>query len=385
MQDHLQEDPAQLLLRHGKITAFDLKAAIKQISARQKVKQKLPFWVGNKEVIFPDAVPLEQCSSELTAKFKAKKVKGACLADLTGGMGVDTFYLSSSFGQVDYVERNEELAQIAQWNFHVLHTQPDKITFHQGESMEFLKNSFKSFDCLFIDPARRGDQNQKLYKLADCEPNVVENWQLMTGKAKQIMIKASPMLDIKAAINELPEVNQVMVVAVKNEVKEVLLLWDEQKSMEEVKVSSYELSQEPIIPFEFTYGEEESASLELANPESYLFEPSAAILKAGAFKSFAHHYSVKKLHPNTHLYTGKWIPTGLQGKTFEILEPLKLDKRTVKKTFPNKIANVVVRNHPMKAAEIKKKFQLKDGGHDFLIAFTGQDNKPVAFRCKRIQ
>ncbi len=384
VQDHLQEDPAQLLLRQGKITDIDLKAAIKQISARQKVKQKLSSWVENKEVIFPDTIPLEQCSSEFTAKFKAKQMEGECMADLTGGMGVDTFYLSAQFDQVDYIERNQQLAQIAQWNFQLLLPHPEKITVHQGESMDFLNTSPKTFDWLYIDPARRGGQNQKLYKLADCEPDIVRNWLVLKEKSKQIMIKASPMLDIKAALIELPEISRVLVIAVKNEVKEVLLLWNGEASGE-VKISAFELAGGNSRPFDFTYKEERNEPLVLGEPNNYLFEPSAAILKSGGFKSFGKHFGLKKLHPNTHLYTSNQIPNNVQGKIFQVIEPIKLDKKTIKKNFPKKMANVVVRNHPLKAEMIKKKFQLKDGGEDFLIACTDMKNKPVAFHCRKIQ
>ena len=382
VQDHLNEDPAQLLLRHHQNKELDIKEAVQQISARQKAANKLPSWVANPKVIFPASISLEQCSSELTAIFKRRIVQGKSLIDLTGGFGVDTFYLGEQFQQVVYLERQEKLAETVRFNFPKLSNYPENYTILSTDSMEYLKASKVRFDWIYIDPARRGGQNQKLYKLEDCEPDILGNWDLLTQKAENIMVKASPMLDIKEAIRELPSLTAIHVVAVKNEVKEVLLVW--QKEIREGrKITAWNLTQDQEENFTFDFEEEESADIAYGLPEKYLVIPPAAILKAGAFKSFSKQFGLKKLHPNTHFYTTDLLGENLQGRAFEILGEIKLEKRAIKKTFPTAKVNVLVRNHPMKPEAIKNKFKLKDGGDDYLIACTLLDGSAKAYHCKR--
>lgn len=200
VQDHLQEDPAQLLLKHRSSEKFDLKEAVAQIAARQKGQRKLPEWAANDAVIFPPAVSLEQCSSAQTAAFKQQIASGKSLVDLTGGFGVDAYYLGQHFEEVVYVERQEKLSAIAKHNFSVLPNAGSKYRVHCADAITFLNTLEDKVDWMYLDPARRGGGNQKLYQLADCEPNVVSHWDVLAMKSRHILIKASPMLDIKEEI-----------------------------------------------------------------------------------------------------------------------------------------------------------------------------------------
>ncbi|WP_317172661.1 THUMP-like domain-containing protein [Echinicola salinicaeni] len=384
MQDHLNEDPAQLLLKHHQNKSLDIKEAVQQISARKKAQNKLPSWVANPHIIFPASISLEQCSSEQTANFKAQFVQGKSLVDLTGGFGVDTYFLGKKFEKVLYLERQEKLAEIAKFNFSTLSNSSDKFQVLSEDSMAFLKNTAQFFDWIYVDPARRGGHNQKLYKLADCEPDIVGHWDMLSHKAACIMVKASPMLDIKEALKELPIVHEVHIVAVKNEVKEVLLIWRKDEKKQEPLIKAWNLSSSEKLAFEFTYTEEEVTPVAFGPVEKYLIMPSAAILKAGGFKSFAHQFGLKKLHSNTHLYTTDKLPEKIQGRVFEVIEVFKLDKKKIKQLFPSGKVNVLSRNHPLKAEAIKKKFKLKDGGEEFLLACTTSDGLPKAFYCKRV-
>ncbi|AWW30409.1 class I SAM-dependent methyltransferase [Echinicola strongylocentroti] len=382
VQDHLSEDPAQLLLRHKVSGALDVKEAAVQIAARQKSRRKLPQWIANPSVIFPPTVSLEQCSSEETAIFKRRFVDGERLLDLTGGFGVDSYYLGEGFAEVTYVERQEKLAGIARHNFSALGKHSSQYKVVCGDAIDFLTSVNGQVDWAYLDPARRGEGNQKLYKLSDCEPDIVENWELLTRKAQNIMVKASPMLDIKEALRELPALSEVHVVAVKNEVKELLLIWrsGEKGSRD---ITAWDLPAKASFAFSLEKEEVEKSSFSL--PDNYLVLPSAAILKAGAFKSFGNHYQLKKLHPHTHLYTTSELAesTGILGRIFEIQEEVKMDKKTLRKLFPSGQVNVITRNYTMKPDIIKKKFRLKDGGEDYLVACTVQDGSPKAFWCKR--
>ncbi|MEX2592120.1 MAG: class I SAM-dependent methyltransferase [Anditalea sp.] len=383
VQDHLQEDPALLLLKYHQTADFDLKEAVQQIASRQKAKTKLPTWTGHPEVVFPASLSLEQSSSEQAALFKARFAQGEKLIDLTGGFGVDTLIFGENFREVTYIEREKKLAEIVAHNFRLLSKDPQKYQVISTDSMEFLKQTDRCFDWLYIDPARRGGNNQKLFKLADCEPNVRAHWPLMKEKAQNIMIKASPMLDIKAVLSELPDIQQVLVVAVKNEVKEVLLIWKKQEKVEEVRLSAFDLKTDKEQRFDFTFEKEEGNEVTYALPQEFLIEPNAAIMKAGGFKSFALRYGLSKLHRNTHLYTALKFPEKIPGRIFKIIQEVKLDKKELKRLFPMGKVNVIVRNHPLKAEDLKKRYGLKDGSEDFLVATMTMEGKARVYWCGR--
>lgn len=385
VQDHLQEDPAQLLLRHSKKHTFDIKLAVGQIAARQKAKSKLPLWAANPSVIFPKSISLEQCSSEETANFKRSLVNGHSLIDLTGGFGVDTFLLGQDFSHITYIEREEDLASIVTYNFSKLSQDSDKYQTINADAIDYLSGCSEQFDVINIDPARRGGHNQKLYRLGDCVPDVCSHWPLLSSKAKVVMIKASPMLDLKEALRELPEITELHVVAHKNEVKEVLLIWRAEASQDLSRpIYAWELSSQNPKPFTFDFESEAEVQVALGMPGRYLVIPNAAILKSGAFKSFAQQYELAKLHTHTHLYSGDVLSDGIPGRVFEVMEEVKLDKKSLRKKFNTGTVNVLSRNHPMKAEAIKQKYKLKDGGEDFLIACTLMDGRAAAYHCKKV-
>lgn len=380
VQDHLQEDPAQLLFRyHGK-TDFDLKAAVQQIQAKQKAKQKLPSWTAHPDLIFPPSLSLEQASSEETARFKSGILsKGKKMIDLTGGFGVDTFYLAENFERAVYCERNLELSAIVKNNFNLL--QPDKFEISQGDSLDYLSKSDLIFDLIFVDPARRGSQNQKLYKLTDCEPDIVENWTLLKSKGNSILVKASPMLDIKQAINEIRDIQQVWVLSAKNEVKEILLYWEKGKETHARLIHAVDLQSDGPKEFSFTYEEEESSQSSFGEAGQYLIEPYSPILKAGAFRSFGERFGLKKLHPNSHLYTSDEKPKEIPSRVFAVILEISNPKKELKQLFPSGKVNVITRNYALSADELKKKYMLKDGGGKFLIG-TKVGEKFRLFYCR---
>nr|WP_287938724.1 class I SAM-dependent methyltransferase [Algoriphagus sp.] len=386
VQDHLTEDPALLLFKYqGKVT-FDLKMAVQQISARQKAAKKLPDWSANPNLLFPASISLEQSSSEETARFKGEGMTGKSMIDLTGGFGVDFFYLSQEFEKGIYCERQPELFQITKHNLEQLEPLEGldrKFEFFEGDGLDFLKKTNIHFDLIYADPARRGNRNQKLYKLQDCEPDVVSAWSLLRSKSDKILIKASPMLDIYQAWSELPEIQKITVVSVKNEVKELLLSWEKEKTQESRKISAVDLGSENL-KFTFDPKEEENAAAELGEAEKYLIEPLSGILKAGAFTLFAARFGLKKLEKNSHIYTANQFPSEIPGRIFEILGEVSPKKQEIKKLFPRGKVNVICRNYSIGAEELKKKLGLKDGGEDFLIG-TKTGSRYKVFWCRRIQ
>ncbi len=383
VQDHLNEDPALLLFRYQGKVDFDLKAAVQQISTRQKAAKKLPSWASDSRIIFPPSISLEQSSSEETARYKANNLSGKLMIDLTGGFGVDSYFLSQNFERAIYCEQQEELAVIAANNLEIL--TPGKFEIFQGDGLDFLEKSTEHFDLIYVDPARRGKGNQKLYRLQDCEPDVVSAWELMKSKSNRIVIKASPMLDISQSLTELPDIQKVKVISVKNEVKELLLEWSKEKEnskSRQVEIEALDLGDKETH-FSFTLLEESEAESIFDEAETFLIEPLSAILKAGAFKSFGQRFGLKKLEKNSHLYTSASLPKEIPGRVFEVLGEIHPKKEIVKKLFHSGKVNVITRNYATGSEELKKKLGLKDGGEDFLIGTkTGSGLK--VFWCRRI-
>ncbi|WP_297336187.1 class I SAM-dependent methyltransferase [Algoriphagus sp.] len=384
VQDHLDEDPALLLFKYQEKVSFDLKLAVQQISSRQKARKKLPSWAENPKLLFPTSLSLEQSSSEQTARFKAGGWKGEIMIDLTGGFGVDFFYLSEGFNQGIYCERQTELFQITKHNLKQLESQKNfkgKFEFVEGDGLEFLQKTPLHVDLIYLDPARRGSGNQKLYKLQDCQPDVVGSWSLLKSKGDQILIKSSPMLDISQAWEELPEIQQIIILSVKNEVKELLLSWKKENTSKQIQVVDLGGG---FPSFSFDPKEEGNAVSQLSEAENYLIEPLSGILKAGAFTLFAARFGLKKLEKNSHVYTCSALPkNSIPARIFEIIEEIPPNKKVIKALFPAGKVNVICRNYSQGAHELKKKLGLKDGGEEFLIG-TKSPSGFKLFRCRRI-
>ncbi|QMU30316.1 THUMP-like domain-containing protein [Adhaeribacter radiodurans] len=381
VREHAQADPAKLLLQQHRYKDLDVPRLVHYIQARQKVKSKLPLWYQNLQIIYPPYLSLEQSSSEITARYKANLVRGQVLIDLTGGFGIDSFYFAQRFEQVHYVEQNPSLTAVSEFNATVLGV--TNIQFHTDNAAKFLKNFTGKADCIYLDPARRGNANQKLHLLSDCEPNVLEMLPLLFQKSDQVLLKTSPMLDIEQARQQLNKVSKVLVIAVDNECKEVLYLLNE-NSPPEIQFEAVNLHpQKEAIIFRFNKSDEETASITYAEPQQYIYEPNTAILKAGGFKSVAQQYSINKLHRNSHLYTSEMLITDFPGRVFKCLTVCKYQKKEIITHIPEKKVNITVRNFPEPVAAIRKKLGLQEGGNLYLLATTDIHQKPVILICEK--
>ena len=274
----------------------------------------MPEWYS-KKVLFPPKVSLEQCSSEATAKFKSSLVSGNSFADLTGGFGIDTYYLSQNFKESHYVEQQAELCELAQYNFAVLNS---NIQVHHTVSDSFLENIEKPLDWIYLDPARRGDRNQKVFLWEDCSPNLVELLPKLFEKSQNVMVKAAPMQDISRAISELGnKVKKVYIIEWQGEVKELLYILSKE-AVEYPEIHAVQLSDSgmPIFSFSGDKLKEAESSIKIEMPQQYLYEPSPAMMKAGLFKQLAEHFQVSKLHHNTQLFTSYDLSEDFHGRTF---------------------------------------------------------------------
>ena len=363
--EHEHDDPYQLILQAHRYPGYPIPEVAEQIQARRKARHKLPEWYTTQGILFPPALSMEQCSSQATAQFKRSLVQGQRLVDLTGGAGVDTYYLSQSFGQTDYVEQEATLIQMAKHNFSVLGAH--HIQTHTTSAEEFLTMLNEPVDCIYLDPSRRDAQANKVFQLADSRPNVLELQEILLAKASTVLLKTAPLLDIRATVQDLRRVTQVCVVAVDNEVKEVLYLLSKAKKTDP-EITAVNLRTASEERFSFYPQQEANAKVTYADPLGYLYEPNAAVMKAGAFKLIAQRFRLNKLHPNTHLYTSDQLVTDFPGRTFRCraIEPYR--KKAIRKHLPERKANIATRNFPDSVAAIRKKLGIQEGGDTYLFA-----------------
>lgn len=359
---------------------IDIQMAIRQISGRKIAKEKIPFWYVNDRIIYPKHLSMEQCSSELTARFKTSLCEGKTMVDLTGGFGVDCSFLSESFESAVYVEQQAELADIAAYNYNILGQ--DKITVVNADAIEYL-TSMLPVNLIYIDPARRDDTGKKTVLIEDCTPNILDIETLLGKKAEQTMIKLSPMLDISLALKSLKGVSDIYIISVGNECKELLFI--KRKGATTVSYHCVNIHRENTDLFTFHKEDEESISLSYTpQVNKYLYEPNTSILKAGVYKSIAKEFSLNKLHPSSHLYTSDVLYNDFPGRKFIVEGICSLNKKELKTYLKNiNQANITTRNFPLSVQEIRQKIGLKDGGDIYLFATTLADDRRVLIVCHK--
>ena len=351
------------------------KELIQQIESRRKAEKKLPTWFKTDQIYYPPKLNLEQTSSELTAHYKSSIIKGEKIADLTGGFGVDSFEFSKIFTSVDYFEQNEAISEIAAHNFSVLSS--NNIHCKTGDGIQLIENSF--YDVIYIDPSRRHDSKGKVFFLNDCEPNVPKHLNFLLERCNSLLIKTSPMLDISIGLEELKHVSEIHIVAVNNEVKELLWLVSN-KANQNTAIKTINLKNEANETFSFTLSDTKVSTYAL--PENYLYEPNAAIMKSGAFQLLSEVFNIHKLHQHSHLFTSKQL-IEFPGRRFKIEQTVPYSKKEMRKALTFSQANVSTRNFPESVENIRKRWKIKPGGNHYLFFTTSQDNKKIMLVCTK--
>ena len=399
IQQHAQDDVQQLALQRNRfpqLSDADFRFLLQQVEGRQRTREKLPILSALPDWWFPVRLSCEQCSSEATARYKAQLV-GHChrLIDLTAGYGIDTFHLAEGMQEAHYVERNAELCAIAEHNFSLYRPH---IQVHNTTAESFLSSlpisnlqspiahtpspiahsqSPISNSLIYLDPARRSQSGGKVFRIEDCEPNVIDLLPTLRKHAASIMIKFSPMLDITAALRALGTDWDTHIVAVNNEVKEVLLVTGT-GMMHAVNIRDMRTDR-----FFFSPADEKQAQLTIATDmQQYIYEPNAAIIKAGAFRLISERYGVQKLDINTHLYTSNTCLSDFPGRIWEVVDAEIKDPK--KQLLKDVRYSIISRNYPLTPEAIRKKYKLKDGDECYLLAARHQ-GKPLLISAKRIK
>lgn len=381
IREHADADVRQLALQAKKNPEVDLTYALEQIAGRQKAKMKLPSWAKIDEMVYPPHISMEQCSSELTAKYKAEIVPcGNCFVDLTGGFGVDFSFIAKKFKHAVYVERQNHLCAIASENFRLLGL--DNAEAINADGIEYL-HQMDHADLVFIDPARRDDHGGRTYGIADCTPNVLEVMDELMQKTDMLLLKLSPMLDWRKAVRDLGGASEVHIVSVDNECKELLIMV--RHDVQQIKVVCVNLlsnGERDVFEFDDT---ESTPMHQKISSKTYLFEPNASIMKAGCFDEIQARFPVAQLDNNSHLFVSDHEIPDFPGRRFKIEHVTSMNKRELKEALAGiDRANIAVRNFPVSVAELRKKLKLKDGGDVFIFATTVAKEGHQLFICRKI-
>ncbi len=392
-RNHLDEDPLKLLLQQKRYPSVDLKLVAQQLEGQKQALVKWPTLAYCTDYFYPPKLNREQSSSEVVARYKAllfQSLGGGTLADLTGGMGVDSYFIAQWASYVDYFELNPILATIAERNFNVLGQ--SNIACHQGDSIALLQGSGVHYDMILLDPARRDENGNKVVAFENCTPNILRCLDLLLDRCRYLMIKASPMVDIHQALCQLPQTVQVHIVALRNECKEVLFLLQSGNGADIPSICCLNLSSNSLGTLNlaaqakcFSYPQESSASPTFATQighGDYLYEPNAALMKGGCFNLISQCYGLDKLSCNTHLYTSSRFLPNFPGRIFQVIEEVSINSKKLAHLLPEHKVHVISRNYPLTSDQLQKKLKLSEGGSLFLIAAT-LSSTPRVWLCQR--
>lgn len=390
IRQHVDDNTDRLLLSAKRYPDIDVREAVEQILARRQLRYKLPEWYAlSDNLIMGGRIAAEQCSSEQTARYKQQLVVGSSLCDLTGGMGVDFYYMSRGLNRAIYTERQHHLVEAIAHNVQVLDDEKShpEYTFREGDGRVL---EIPQVDTLYLDPARRATDGSRVYDLCDCEPNVVVWQDELLSHCKRLIIKISPMADLSRVVDQLHAVKEVHILAVKNECKEVLaVLENNTKDINGslgVKVFCVDFRTSDTIRFDYNLEEEQRANaLWASDVQHYLFEPDVTIMKAGAFKLISEKMQLQKLDTSSHIYTSAHCIREFPGRIFEVDEVVPFSSKTLKSMKKDVAqANVSVRNFPLSADVLKKRAGLKDGGDIYLFGTTISSLGAVLIRCHKV-
>ncbi|WP_264524609.1 class I SAM-dependent methyltransferase [Flavobacterium sp. N502536] len=369
----------KLALQKNPFPEIDWIVLLNQIEAKSKAKDKLPTWFETANIIYPSKISVEQTSSEKTAAYKASLISGESLIDLTGGFGVDDYYFSKKFKKIAHCEINEDLSAIVKHNFEQLKV--ENCTFYANDSTSVLNDSDQKWDWVYIDPSRRNDAKGKVFMLKDCLPNVPDLLDFYFKKTAAVLIKTAPLLDLSAGLSELQFVKNIHIIALENEVKELLFEIHHQYSGE-ITIKTANILKDKIETFEFVMGHE-TVIPSYGLPQKYIYEPNSAIMKSGGFEEVSAFFKIDKLHKHSHLYTSENL-IDFPGRRFEIEKVIPYSKNEMKTELVNQQANITTRNFPDTVENIRKKWKIKNGGNLYCFFTTDKNDTKIVLICRKI-
>lgn len=386
IEANIDADTNKLRLKKFRETSFDIKFAILQIDCKKRIKKKLPEIYQSDSFLFPNILSTEQCTAEKIAKFHASLLNSQdSVLDMTAGLCIDTYYLSKTAKSITAIEINRETALIADFN---MRNNTNNVTVICEDCIEYIKNDNKlHYDVIFIDPARRGDNNKRLFGLSDCNPNIIELIPFLKPIAKVLYIKASPMIDITKSIDELNcYVSDVWVIGISNECKELLFKIElNNTKTTETAIHTLNFDNSQIQVLSKTTKKQQPSKIYSLDKSSYLYEPNSCVMKAQIFDTLEHTYNVSNIQKNSHLFVSEEYCEDFPGRKFHIINiiPFKSNEiKNINKKHPQ--INVSVRNFRLSAEELKKKLKVRDGGNEYLFGTTDCNNNAILIICSKI-
>lgn len=385
--DHLNDDTAKLLFAAHRFPEVDMPFVVEQIEARKRLKNKLPEWYAEPDLIMGGRIPAEQCSSEQTARFKRSVLGDDChsLCDMTGGMGVDFWYMSRGLDRAIYTERQEALCAAARHNFSVLQQDgKPKIEIREGLSTTM---EIPDVDVIYLDPARRSTDGSRIYEIEDCEPNVIEWQDDLLAHCRHLIVKVSPMADISRTIARMHNVTDVYVVSVRNECKELLTVQkSENLDSQPIIVHCLDFFPQHTISFDYPLLEDRTSPFFAeASDIKFFYEPDVSVMKAQAFDALMQRYDIRMFDKDSHYFAAPLRIVDFPGRIFEVDEILEFSSRmlkSLKKSLPQ--ANIATRNFPLSPEELKKRTGIRDGGDVYLFGTTHHQSGPILLRCHKV-
>lgn len=376
---NINTDVTYLILKGTPFKNISTLEIVEQIEAKKRSQKKLSTWYNTTNIYYPNKLNIEQTSSEITAAYKSKLINGNTLIDITGGFGVDSYYFSKQFKTIMYCEVNAKLARIVAHNNKQLLANSIKTLHYDG--IEYLQQNTEHFDWIYIDPSRRHTIKGKVFFLKDCVPDVPKHLSFLFKHTNNIMVKTSPLLDLSLGIKEFGFVKEIYIIAVNNDVKELLWILN-YKPTHNIGIKTANIKKNNTEVFNFTQQEYTPEGVVYNNPLHYLYEPNAAILKSGGFNIITKKYAVYKLQKHSHLYTSEHLIT-FPGRVFKIESVHNYNKKTIK-TLGIKKANITTRNFPESTQQLRKKFKIQDGGTQYLFFTTLSNQNKVIIISKKI-
>lgn len=378
ISDNLNTDISKLIFKGSPFDTVSVQELATQIVSKKKCEKKLPTWFHTENIYYPAKVNIEQTSSEITAAYKSSIITGDSVIDITGGFGVDTYYFSKKLKKATHCEIDANLSTIVNNNYQQFKI--EGIQLISGDGIDYLKKTAKKYDWIYIDPSRRDSVDRKVFLLKDCLPNIPENLEFLFSKSNNILIKNSPILDISKTLDELNFVKEIHVVAVANEVKELLFIL-EKNYKENIQIKTINYHKNSIQKFDFQYLKNSTSNY--SEPKKYIYEPNTAILKSGGFHEISVRFNVEKLHPHSHLYTSD-ILIYFPGRTFFVEDSCAYNKKEIKKFVKENKANITTRNFPETVSQIRKKTKIKDGGSQYLFFTTLKNENLKVLICSQL-
>lgn len=353
IEDNMHENMHDIAFKKSPFKDIAMRDLLQQIQGRNIVKKKIPT-LNQKGILFPPKLNLEQTSSEATALHKASIVQRKSIVDITGGLGVDCMAFAHKFKEVTHLEQNKELQAMAAYNFESLALK--NIRTIATDAIEFLKGTNDFWDVLYVDPSRRDDAKNRVFLLEDMTPNLLEHMSLITSKAQQVLIKLSPLIDIAYLLQVLDNVSEIQIVALKNEVKEILVKLNSSLSTP-TYISTVNLESDQVN-FRFKAEDLNTISCPIGALAKYVYEPNAAIQKSGGNEILGMEFNLMKLHQNTQLFTSDELHKNYPGRVFEVGEKIKNPKKELR----NQSIMALHRNFPENLVSLRKKYKFTTDG-----------------------